>query len=58
MDLAFIGQIKFSRSFENDWNKNVNLKIILMGENSFLQMYCNKIKSFWKNSVYSLVIEV
>ena len=58
VDFAFIGQITFSRNFENDWNKNVNLKIILIAENSFLEMYCNKIKSFWKNSVYSLVIEV
>ena len=58
LDLAFIGQITFSRNFENDWNKSVNLKIILIAENSFLEMYCNKTKSFWKNSVYSLVIEV
>ena len=58
VDLAFIGQITFSQHFENDWNKNVDLKIILIVENSFLQMYCNKIKSFWKSSVYSLVIEV
>ena len=40
-------------NFENDWNKNVNSKIILKGENSFLQMYCNKIKMFWKNFIYS-----
>ena len=58
VDLAFIGQITFSRNFENDWNKNVNLKIILIAENSFLEMCCNKIKSFWRNSVYSLVIDV
>ena len=29
--------------FENDWNKNVNSKIILIGENLFPQTYCNKI---------------
>ena len=54
MDLAFVGKIKFSRNFENDRNKNVNLKIILTDENSFLQMYCYKIKSFRKTSVYNL----
>ena len=27
MDLAFIGQITFSRNLENNWKKNVNLKL-------------------------------
>ena len=48
-DFAFIGQVIFSRNFENNWNKNVNfhqlIKIILINENSYLQMYPNK-KSF------------
>ena len=48
LDLAFIGQITFSRNFENDWNKNVNLKITLIGDNLFLRMFCNKIKVFRK----------
>ena len=26
VDLAFIGQIKFSQNFENNWNKNVNFR--------------------------------
>ena len=41
VDLALIGQIISSRNFENEWNKKVNLKIILIGENSFLRLYCN-----------------
>ena len=47
--LAFIGQITFSRNSENDWNKNVNFKVILMGENSYLQMYRNNISflTYW-----------
>ena len=57
VNLAFMGQITFSRNFENNWNKNVNLKIIPIGEKSFQQMYCNKIKKFWKNSLHSLLIE-
>ena len=49
VDLAFIGQIIFLWNFENDWNKNVNFKIILIGENSFRKMYCNKISflTYW-----------
>ena len=39
VDLAFIGQITFSRNFENNWKKNVNFKVILIDKNSFLQMY-------------------
>ena len=46
VDLACIGQITFSWNFENDWNKNVNFKIVLIGENSFMQMYCSKISFF------------
>ena len=46
VDSAFIGQITFSQNFENDWNKIVNfhqiINIILINENSFLQMYPNK----------------
>ena len=43
----------FSRNFENNWNKNVNfrqlLKIILINENSFLQMYPNEMSvlAYW-----------
>ena len=40
--LAFISQITFSRSFENNWNNNVSFKIILIGEKLFLQMYPNE----------------
>ena len=49
IDLAFTGQITFSRNFGNNWNKNVNFKIILIGENSFLQMYRNKMSflTYW-----------
>ena len=43
VDLAFVSQITFSRNFENNWNKNDDFhqtfKIILINENSFLQMY-------------------
>ena len=51
--LAFIAQITFSRNFENNWNKNVNvrqlLKIILINVNSLLQMYPNEINflTYW-----------
>ena len=43
VDLAFLGQIIFSQNFVNYWNKKVNfhqtLKIILINDNSVLQMY-------------------
>ena len=43
VDLAFIGNITFSQNFDNNWNKNVNFrqifKIILINDDSFLQMY-------------------
>ena len=43
LDLDFIGQIKFSRNFHNNWHKNVNFrqifKIILRNDVSLQQMY-------------------
>ena len=53
MDLAFIGQITFSRNFGNNWNKNINFRqifqIILLNDDTFLQMYCSKMNflTFW-----------
>ena len=49
---------RVSRGFSFHWSNYPVLKIILIGENSFLQTYCNKVKSFWKNSVDTLVMEV
>ena len=52
-DLTFTGQITFSRNFKNNWNKSVNfrqlLKIILINEDSFLEMYPNNISflTYW-----------
>ena len=51
--LGFYCQITFSRNFENNWNKNVNFhhifRIILINENSFLQIYPNEMRflAYW-----------
>ena len=53
MDLAVIGQITFSRNFDNNWKKNVNFrqifKIILINDDSFLQMYRSEMNflTYW-----------
>ena len=53
VDLAFIGQIKFSRNFDSNWNKNVNFsqifKIIMINDDSFLQMYRSEMNflTYW-----------
>ena len=53
VDLAFVGQFTFSQNFENNWNKNVIFhqifKIILINENSFLQIYRNEMNflTYW-----------
>ena len=53
MDLAFIGQITFSRNFDNNWNESVNFrqifKIILINGDSFLQTYVSEMNflTYW-----------
>ena len=53
VDLAFVGQFIFSQNVENNWNKNVIFhqifKIILINENSFLQIYRNEMNflTYW-----------
>ena len=53
VDLAFIGQTTFSQDFDNNWNKNVNLrqilKIILINDDSFLKMHSSEMNflTYW-----------
>ena len=52
-ELAFIGQITFTRNFDNNWNKNVNFsqlfKNLLTNDDLFLQMYCSEMNflTYW-----------
>ena len=70
VDLAFIGEMAFSRNFENDWNKNVSFrkifKIILINKKfaKFVKItketaiHKNRfLQIFKENPVYGLLIE-